>query len=460
MKAAYDRLKENYKYQSELLSYLVNDESLYIKSIDIIKPEMFTGEHRQIFDSYISLIRKNKKPDVINLSTESNLPFDNILNIATAYSGVTNSIDSLLYELYQFMALEKFMKIATFISNQVTAGTESEAIKNHVVNELRSLDFGSSSNVVTMEEGIVRLYKIIENNRKSVNCTGVPVGLNVVDKHMGGLQKGDLIILAGEISHAKTSLALSMLYNSAVLFSEKCGVISLEMTPEQLTARLAAISTGVGAKHILTGKLSDSELQTFGSRVTGLIKSNLIIQDYIKRELENVLSAIRLMVLQYGIKWIVVENAGNIDVKHVKNNDEARTAEISKSLKSIALELGITVILISHLNRDAQGKKKQPELNRLKHSGQLEADADVVMFIYRPELHGYETFNEADSEDINDSVIGRCKVYIAKGRNYGLATTFPKFDNNTLYVSDFVESLNENVNQLRPNTQFEDDKPF
>jgi len=464
MKAQYDRAKENLKYQAELLGYLINDDSLYIKSIDIIRAEMFNGIYRQLFEAYVSLIRENKKPDVVSLSTKSNIEFDVILDIATSFSGATTSIDSLLYELYQFMAADKFLKIAQFMSNQVTAGTESDIIKDYIIKELRSLDFGSSSNIVTMEEGIARVYKIIENNRKSVNCTGVPVGLKVVDAHMGGLQKGDLIILAGEISHAKTSLALSMMYNSAVLFGEKCGIISHEMTPEQITARVSAISTGLSAKHILVGKLSDEEIHIFGTKTTGLIKSNLIIQDFIKRELEDTLSAIRLMVLQYGIKWVVVENAGNINVKHIKNNDEARTAEISKSLKSIALELNITVILISHLNRDAKGsRQKQPDLGRLKHSGQLEADADVVLFIYRPELHGYETFNEADSDDPIDNVEGRCKVYIAKGRNYGLVNTFPSFNKNTLYVTDYMPTENEFTNNaftLNPNNEFEDGPQF
>jgi len=459
MKAPYDRLKENAKFQIELLSYLINDASLYIKSIDIIRPEMFTDKNRLIFDAFVCLIRENKKPDITNISRKANITLDEVMEIGAYFSGASTGIDSLLYELYQFMACEKYMRLAQFLSNQVIAGTESEIIKEYVVKELRSLDFGSSSNVVTMEEGISRVYKIIENNRKSVNCTGSPVGLSVVDKHMGGLQKGDLIILAGEISHAKTALALSMMYNSAVLFGEKCGIISHEMTVEQLTARISSLCTRISAKHILTGKLSDDEVKIFGSKTSGLIKSNLIIQDYIKRELSDTLASIRLMVLQYGIRWVVVENAGNIDVKGIKNNDEARTAEISKSLKSIALELNITVILISHLNRDVKGgKQKQPELNRLKHSGQLEADADVVMFIYRPELHGYETFNEADSDDIIESTENRCKVYIAKGRNYGLVKTFPQFDPHTLYISDHI--MKESEIFFNPNNNFDDNKPF
>ena len=451
MKELYDRQRENQKYQVEMLSYIINDESLYVKSIDIIRPEMFTDINRQIFDAYVSLVAKNKKPDVTSLSRESNVELEKVMDVALYYPGVATNINNLLYELYQHMAADKYMKLANFLSNQVNAGTESDIIKEHVIKELRSLDFGSSSNVITMQEGVTRLYKIIENNRKSVNCTGVPVGIKVVDKHMGGLQKGDLIILAGEISHAKTSLALSMMYNSSVKFGERCGIISHEMTPDQITARLSAISTGLPAKHLLTGKLEDREIELFGNMVQPLIKSNIIIQDFIKRELDDTIASIRLMVLQHGVKWVVVENAGNINVKSIKNNDEARTAEISKGMKAIALELNITVILISHLNRDG-GNKKQPELHRLKHSGQLEADADVVMFIYRPELHGHETFSDAMDGDISDNCEGRCKVYIAKGRNYGLVNTFPYFNHETLYVHD--NEITQQEYSLNPNLAY------
>ena len=291
-----------------------------------------------------------------------------------------------------------------------------------------------------MHEGIQSLYTVINNNRKQQKFTGSPVGLSIVDKHMGGLQPGDLIILAGEVSHGKTSLAMTMLYNSAVIFGCKCGFISHEMTTEQVMARFAAYVTGMSAKYLLIGKLYDSEVQQFGQKVSKLIEANIFIQDYIKRELSDTVNAIRMMVLQKSIKWIAVENAGNINVKG-KIEDEARTAEISKTLKALALELKITIVLISHLSRTKDGKKEQPELHRLRHSGQLEADADVVMFVYRAELHGCETFDNGLSTE------NRAKVYIAKGRNYGLAVSYPFFDESTTYFTNDENVSNSNENE-------------
>jgi len=147
------------------------------------------------------------------------------------------------------------------------------------------------------------------------------------------------------------------------------------------------------------------------------------------------LAAVRLMVVQHGVKYVVVENAGNINVKG-KYDDESRTAEISKTMKALAIELKITVILISHLSRERDGKKVQPSLNRLRHSGQLENDADVVMFVYRAELHGFETFQDS-SDEPGVSTTGMVKVYIAKGRNVGLAQTYMHFDEQlTLFTDD------------------------
>lgn len=453
MKDQYQRQKENVIYQKELLSKIINDETIYVRSIDIIRPEMFNDIYRIIFDSYVKLISDGKKPNIVNLSRIAGVDLDVITDIASFFSGSNITTDSLLYELYERMAEEEFTKLAASISTGVSNGVDSDKVKDSILVTLRKLEFGNTSKTVDMANGVTMLYKKIENNRKEISITGTKTGFNIIDKHMGGLQKGDYIVLAGESSHGKTSMAMSMMFNSAVKFNEPCGIISHEMTPEKIMARFAGMATGISSKHILTGKLLDSEIEQFNFNISKLIKANIFIQDYIKNTITDTVSAIRLMVMQHHVKYIVVENAGNISVKGIQE-DERRTAEISKTLASIAKELGISVILISHLNRD-RDKKRQPDLSRLRHSGQLEFDADVVMFIYMPELHGYSTFSEAFSGDPDYSTENMAKVYIAKGRNYGLAESFCRFIPHTTYLSDYVEGNT----QLQPNSNF-DNTPF
>ena len=456
MKEQYDKSKENLIHQKELLSMLINNNSLYIQSIDIIRPEMFTDIYRIIFDGFVKLITEQKKPDVFSLSRIASVELSVITEIATFYSGSQSSINSILFELYEFMASSEYSKLAAYISTNVTNGTESEKIKENILLSLRSLEFGTTSKVVNMTSGVSMLYKIIENNRKELTTTGTRTGFKIIDKHMGGLQRGDYIVLAGESSHGKTSMAMSMMFNSAVMFNEPCGIISHEMTPDKIMARFAGMATNISSKHILTGKMSDSEIQQFSNNINKLIRANIFIQDFIKNTLIDTVSAIRLMTMQHHVKYIVIENAGNITVKGIQE-DERRTAEISKTLASVAKELGITVILISHLNRD-RDKKRQPDLSRLRHSGQLEFDADVVMFIYMPSLHGYETFDEALSGDPSMNTDNMAKVYIAKGRNYGLAESFCTFTPMTTYVSDIAE---HGGSQMPVNNDFDTQKtPF
>lgn len=444
MKEPIDKQKENERYQSEMISMILNNDDIYIKSIDIIRPEMFTGINRTIFDTYVKMINDCVHPDPVSISTRSNIPVESVLNIYTQYSGVSLKLDSLLFELFDFMAKDKLIKLGASISQQVTAGTNYEDIVRIVNSTLRGLELGNSSQVITMQDGVNRMFEIIQNNRKENSFTGTPVGFKIVDKVMGGLQATDLIILAGETSHGKTSLALSMMYNSATMYGERCGIISHEMSPEQIMSRLTSYATNLSAKLLLTGKLSDEQLAIFTKDISKILTANIFIQDFIRRELTDTIAAVRLMVMQHHIKFVVIENAGNINVKGTHGNEE-RTAEISKQCKSIAMELKITVILISHLNRDdGQGVKKQPELTRLRHSGQLEQDADVVLFVYRPELHGFEHFQGTDEKDIPSR--GRAKVYIAKGRNYGLSKSYPEFIEEQTFFKDFEEPVSVSLN--------------
>jgi len=450
MKQVKDKQDENIKYQTELLSMILNNDNVYIKSIDVIRPDMFSDVRRLIFDTYVKMVHESKHPDAVSISTNSNVPLEDVLKIATHYSGAPMRIDALLYELFDHMAKSKLMQMGANISQQIQAGSKYEDIIQIVNETLRKLELGNSSTVINMEQGVKSLLDIINNNRKeNAEITGTPTGFEMIDKHMGGLQPTDLIILAGEISHGKTALALSMMYNSAVLYGKRCGIISHEMSPEQLMSRFAAYTTHISAKHMLIEKLTDDQVRIFSERIGTLVKANIFIQDYIKRELSDTMAAIRLMVMQHKVNYVVVENAGNINVKG-KSGDEERTAEISKSLKSLALELKIPIILISHLARERDGKKVQPDIHRLKHSGQLEQDADVVLFIYRAELHGHTAF-ECDK---SIPTKGRAKLYFGKGRNYGTAISYPEFLEELVLFRDLKETAYEAFNRVEPNLTF------
>jgi replicative DNA helicase len=446
-----DKARENQQYQMELLAMIINNDDVYIKAVDFLRPGLFTGTNLLIYEAYEKLIRESKRPDPALISLTANIPLSDVLMVVTHYSGSPLQIDSLIYELFDYFAKDKLTKLGANISQQITAGTKYEDIIDIVARTLRGLELGNSSSVITMQEGVNSLIELINNNRSEKEFTGTPVGFKLVDHHMGGLHPGNLVILAGETSHGKTAFALSMMFNSAVYYNQPSAIISHEMTQNEIMSRLAAFATSINAKHILTGKLSDDQVSQFSNKVSSLVKSNIFIQGYIKRELTDNVSAIRLLVMQHKVKYVVVENAGNITVKG-SHNDETRTAEISKTLKSLALELNITIILISHLSRDKDQAKKQPELSRLRHSGQLEADADIVIFVYMAKLHGHEYFPDNNEKP----AAGRVETYIAKGRSYGLAKTYPDFIKELVLIKDHEDNIAEiyNANTLSPKEPF------
>jgi replicative DNA helicase len=435
MKTNIDIDKQNELFQKETLSYLLNDTKLYMEVFDMVRPELFSGMYRQIFTVYADLISQNVKPDALNISAKTQIPVSKITGIMTHFSGSNIPLINLIFELYNVYAKKQLFILAETVAKQTETEADYESILDLISKEIKNLQLGTSANIITMPEAIQRLMQTVTDNRKAEHkFSGTPTGLKIIDYHMGGFHPGDLVILAGETSHCKTSFALNCMYRSAVLYDQPVGIISHEMTPEQLTGRLCSYTTEIAAKHLLFGKLTDDEMVVFNQKINLLIRSKIFIQDYIKRELLVSIAAIRLMVIQHQVRYVVVENAGNISVKGIFD-DEPRTAEISKSMKAIAMELGITVILISHLNREALGKKSQPTLSRLRHSGQLENDADVVLFIYRAELHGKDTFDD-HSDEGNISAIGMAKVYIAKGRNVGLAQTYMHFNEQLTLFSD------------------------
>jgi len=451
MKQLEDKARENQQYQMELLAMILNNDEVYVKAIDFLRPGLFTGTNLMIYEAYVKMVKQSQHPDPVSLSTVANIPLEEVLKVATYYSGAPMDINALLYELFDYFAKDKLTKLGANISQQITAGTRYEDILEIVGRTIRSLELGNSSSVITMQEGVNSLMELINNNRAVKEFTGTPTGFKLIDQHMGGLHPGNLVILAGETSHGKTAFALSMMFNSAVYFNQPSAIISHEMTHDEIMSRLAAYATEINAKHILNGKLSDEEISIFSNKISTLIFANIFIQGFIKRDLTETVSAIRLLVMQHRIKYVVVENAGNITVKGAFN-DEVRTAEISKTLKSLALELKITIILISHLSRDKDNAKKQPELHRLRHSGQLEADADIVMFTYMAKLHGHEFF----PDDNEIPTHGRVKTYIAKGRSYGLAKTYPDFIKELVLIRDHEDDAKEiySANNISPNLTF------
>jgi len=220
--------------------------------------------------------------------------------------------------------------------------------------------------------------------------TGVGTGFSQLDRHTGGWQKGDLIIVAARPSMGKTALALSLARNASYIHKKSSVIFSFEMSHTQLSTRLLTSEARVDSQSIRQGRGSSDDWEKMGEARDRLQNCKILIDDNAESTIQYVISQIRKKKAE-GYELFIVDylqlmtNPG----LNKNSNREQEIASMSRLLKKTALELDVPIILLCQLSRKVEGRPdKKPMLSDLRESGAIEQDADIVMFIYRPEKYG------------------------------------------------------------------------
>lgn len=317
--------------------------------------------------------------------------------------------------------------------------------------------FEKADGVFTLTDAMNSLNNIIVKNvTAGTVTTGTKTGLIMFDEK-GGLQKSDLIIVAGETSMGKTSLALCMT-RYAIENKAKVAFYSMEMTKEQLTARLISAKTNISANNILySGNLSTSEISMIDEARGKLPGENLFFDDKSTSNIDSILLSIRMLKMQKNIDGAVVDYLQILNVNSRSNSmsREQAMGDAARRFKNLAKELNIWIIAISQLSRDSTNP--EPNINRLRDSGQIGEAADVVILVYRPEYYNRSYPAPYDNRD-DYPVEGTAMIDVAKGRNIGIFKFFMKFNKNTtnFYNIDMQNDYEDNI----LNTPEEEDAPF
>ena len=254
--------------------------------------------------------------------------------------------------------------------------------------------------------------EIEANQDRTDGLSGVPSGFTGIDKVTLGWQESDLVIIAARPSMGKTAFVLTMARNMAVDHHIPVAFFSLEMSSKQLVKRLLVSETGLSSEKIRGGKrLLDYELVQLHERIKDLSAAPLFIDDTPSISIYELRSKVRRLVRNAGVKLIIIDYlqlmTGPPELRGMR---EQEVSNISRSLKAIAKEMSIPVIALSQLSRDVEkrGGNKIPQLSDLRESGAIEQDADIVMFIHRPDYYGTEE---------EGAVPGQAQIIIAKHRN-------------------------------------------
>ncbi len=384
----------------------------------LTRDDFFRENHKILFDAIMNLYQRKIIPNTYSLSEELRRT-DKLDKIGAVY---LTSLPALIVSTAYVKIYAETIREKSILRRLIKAGEEISQMASEdkmpfqdILDEAEKKIFeitakGDRSEFEHVSPILGRSFaKIRAAVDNPDGLTGVITGFSDLDKITSGFQKSDLILLAARPSMGKTALALNMAMNAA-LAKNFVAIFSLEMSKEQLGARLLSSYSGVNSLQMNTGQLDSNEYNAIVDTRTYLSDANLFIDDTAGITSLELRSKARQIKNEYGLDFIVIDYLqlmqGNIR-KGSDYNRQQEISEISRNLKSLARELKVPILALSQLSRSVELRAdKRPMLSDLRESGSLEQDADIVMFLYREEYYNRETENQNTAE-----------LVIAKNRN-------------------------------------------
>lgn len=415
--------------EEAVLGAMMLEKEALSQVIDILKPDSFyKPAHQAVYRAIVELFKNSEPVDILTVTTQLKKTGElEIAGGAYAISQLTNRVaSSANIEYHARIVAQKFLqreliRISTdTIHKSYEESTDVfDLLDTATKNIFELVDANVRKQHDKMSTLVAEAIKQIEiAGAQTSGVTGVPSGFTALDRVTSGWQRSDLVVLAARPGMGKTAFVLTIARNASVEFSKPTAVFSLEMSSLQLVNRLISGEAELNQEKIRKGNLEPYEWQQLNSRINSLTKAPLFIDDTPALSIFELRAKARRLKENFGIELIIIDylqlmTAGT----DTKGNREQEISYISRSLKGLAKELNIPIIALSQLSRSVEQRasgSKRPQLSDLRESGAIEQDADMVLFIYRPEYYGL-------TEDENgNSTKGRAEVIIAKHRNGSL----------------------------------------
>lgn len=434
---------------------LTNSRELAENS-DLLCPELFrTYPCQTIYTLIKGVAASGEIVDIISVTAEA---------AKTKTQGVTPmdiieisnhvAVGGLRQQVQRLVELQRRRELWRIGQQMIQAGIDEsepiETVQASAIQELGDL-FASASTEIQSIAQVASSYtqNIINANREGRRLQGAPTGFATIDQR-GGMQPSDLFVIAADSSQGKSSLALNMATNVAKS-GYPCAYYSMEMTADQLFARILATETGLPSNVLNTRPLTDEQLARYQSASASVSQLPLFFDERSTSSLDGILSSIRTMVFRNHIKVAVVDYLQILNVNQKNSNKEQAMADAARRCKNLAKELNICIVLLSQLNRDRDNP--QPSMARLRDSGQIAEAADVVLLIYRPEVYGSRYKYPDELSKV--STEGTAMLHICKGRNVG---TFRFVVGFNASLTKFYEL--QQLPQVEQVNDIDDNRPF
>jgi len=460
---AIETLPHNIEAEQQLLGAILTNNDIYDRISAVVKPaHFFDPVHQRIYEIAAARIQKNALASPVTLKAflEDDAGLKELggptylVRLAGAAISAYAARDY-AQMIYDLAVRRELIQLGRDIAAKAaTVEVTSEPRDQIVEAEQRLYVLGEQG---TAERGFQSFLRAVTDAVNIANAAyqrdgglaGISTGLIDMDKKLGGLHPSDLLILAGRPSMGKTSLATNIAFNIAKAHrhgrlpdgtdgSVEGGVVgffSLEMSAEQLAARILSEASLVPSEQIRRGEMTEAEFRRFVEAAKSLETCPLYIDDTPALPISQVAARARRLKRTHGLDVLIIDYLQLLRGTS-KENRVQEVSEITQGLKAIAKELNIPVIALSQLSRQVENREdKRPQLSDLRESGSIEQDADVVMFVYRDEYYrerekpgDHELEKMAQWQSVMESVHGKAEVIIGKQRHGPIGTIELSFE--------------------------------
>ena len=425
--------------EESILSAILVDNDTLLEILEILSPQDFyRSSHQKMFTAITELFSKNEPVDLVTLT--------NILRergwlegiggaayLANLVDTVPLAVNAQYYAkiIHEKACLRRLIEKTNAIAKRCF---EDRGDVENVIDFAESSIFEISENKI--KPAFYPIGKIIEVNIDALEerqgnkalVTGVSTGFTKIDELTAGLQKSDLVILAGRPGMGKTAFALNIAKNAAVDANIPVAIFSLEMSKEQLSFRMLSSEARIDSSRLRRGFITQDDWIKITDAAGFLSQAPIFIDDSPNITVLEIRAKSRRLKMESDVGLIIIDYIQLMKGRASAERRDLEISEISRSLKALAKELDIPVLALSQLNRKLEERSdKRPQLADLRESGALEQDADIVAFIYRDELY---------NKDENNPNKGKAEIILAKQRNgpTGIAMltfldTYTRFEN-------------------------------
>jgi replicative DNA helicase len=405
--------------RSVLGAILVHNDAFNLAAQVIDSQDFYRDAHRRIFDRMVALNERHDAIDFVTLKEELARAgeLDEVggpAYVASLADGVPRATN---VEYYARIVKEKstlrnlIYAASKIVSNAYEADQESDLILDEAESAIFAVaDDRLKSGFVAMrdlvKDSFPKIEKLFEQKRL---ITGVPTGFVDLDEMTRGLQGGDLIIVAARPSMGKTSLVLNVAQYVAALGDQVVGFFSLEMSKESLFLRLLTSEAQIDGHRLMSGAIGGNDYHRISHALEKLNAMKLFIDDTASIGVLEMRAKSRRLQAEHGLNLLVVDYIQLMSGRGRFENRTLELASISRSLKGLAKELNVPIVVLSQLSRAPEARSDhRPQLSDLRESGALEQDADVVVLIYRDDVY---------NRDPNSPDAGTAELILAKQRN-------------------------------------------